>query len=128
VEDLAALQTPFNEALMFAFGFGLSLGALGAVMNVGANFVQKKINLKDSEVLKYLAVYVSIGAVCLLVFFIGLSLWVPKFSVRQEIFNRHLETLGYGLFFTLTFAAMVIVSLLESVILRNLIKAHERRK
>jgi hypothetical protein len=128
VENLAAMQTPFNEALIFAFGFGLLLGVLVTAMNIGTNFAQKKLNLKDSEVLKYFAVCLLIGAAYFLVFFVGVSLWAPDFSVRQEIFNRHLETLGYGLFFTLNFLGMAIVSLLEIIISRSLTKAHEHRK
>jgi sterol desaturase/sphingolipid hydroxylase (fatty acid hydroxylase superfamily) len=123
VEGATAIQTPINEAIIFASIFGLVLGALVAAVTIGTTFVRKKLHIRNGEVLKWLAIFASISIPISIVFLIGILLWEPNIAVRQEIFNRHLEVLGYGLFFTLTFIGMLIASFLERYLLRRLIKA-----
>ena len=111
MESLSAIPMPLKEAMFFASGAGLGIGAMMALMDIGTAFVQKKLHIKDDEILKQLVVFISIGIVLLILYIIGLSLFTPNRAVREETFSRILEALGYGLFFTLQFIGMAIVSI-----------------
>jgi sterol desaturase/sphingolipid hydroxylase (fatty acid hydroxylase superfamily) len=122
METSGATQIPFNEAAIYAFAFGLFLGELRVIVDLGTFFAQKKLQLKDDEVLKYLAVLAAVSVVILLVNVAALSLWAPSMAVRQKIFNGHLEALGYGFFTVFMMIGMVTVLLLERLALALLRK------
>jgi ABC-type Na+ efflux pump permease subunit len=112
METLAATQVPFNEAAIFAFSFGLNLGLLLAIFNACADFAQEKLQLRDSDFLKYFAVLAAVAVVLVLADLAAVMLWEPSMAVRQEIFNRSTEALGLGFFFFLMLLGMTPVSLL----------------
>jgi hypothetical protein len=124
VESATAIQTPFNEAMLFASLTGLALGALVAIMSIGTAFVQKRLHIKDDEVLKHFLVAVAFsGFVSLTFYVVGFRLWDQEIAARREMFNENLEVLGYILFGAFTAIGMMVASFLESALLSRLTKA-----
>jgi hypothetical protein len=110
--------------MLFASLTGLVLGALVAVMSIGTAFVQKRLHIKDDEVLKHFLVAVAVGGFVSLTFYVvGFRLWDQEIAARREMFNENLEVLGYILFGAFTAIGMMVASFLESDLLSRLTKA-----
>jgi hypothetical protein len=121
METLVATQVSFNEAAIAALAIGVSLGVLLAVIDAGTAFAQKKLQIKDDELLKYLAVYAAVGTVVMLICLAAFVLWEPSTAVRQDIlkniFDRNIEVLGLGGFYVLALIGSIPVHLLKRFIL-----------
>lgn len=123
MESMAVLSLPAKEAVFFALGFGLTLGAVVALMDISLIYAEKKLNLEKDDSVKYFLLFVCIAGALFLLVFLGTEIFAPDMQTREEVFNRNLETLGYPFFFGLSFSGMLAISTLTKIFLNRLTKS-----
>ena len=122
-DSIATLSIPPKGAVFFALRFGLTLGALAALMDICLAYAQKKLHIAEDDSLKYLVLLASITGALLVLALLGIQIFSPDMQIRKEVFNRNLETLGYPLFFGLSFSGMLAISTPTKIFLSRLTKA-----
>lgn len=106
--DTSVIAISQKSAILFVFKFGLWLGTVLAIVEIVAALIQRKLNIKQTDLRKYLAVLISVGIVEIGLYNLYLHFWGTSYDIRAEFFDRNVQVIGYVLFFWINLLGMSV--------------------
>lgn len=109
--SVSELWILYAEAVIFGLQCGLGLGILVALMNAALAYAQQKVHVEGEDGVKYF--YLSAIAFCTIIGMIILARpFVAPYTLQmQDLLNRSLAEIGFGLFNLLILAGAATVAI-----------------